>query len=103
MVRVNKNRAQRAILMNRNRVRKFRFKNEILNRVNNCEDELFQESLQSQSTTDTNNTDASMFDSTNVTNIKCLLRSWVNCHGITTRAVNDLLRILKSAGFYLLF
>lgn len=27
-----------------------------------------------------------------------LIRSWVNVHGITTRAVNDLLRILRLAG-----
>lgn len=29
--------------------------------------------------------------------LKELLRSWVNCHGITTRAVNDLLGILVAA------
>lgn len=27
-----------------------------------------------------------------------LLRTWTNCHGITTRAVNDLLRILIISG-----
>lgn len=27
-----------------------------------------------------------------------LLRSWANCHGITTRAINDLLKILILAG-----
>lgn len=27
-----------------------------------------------------------------------MLRSWINCHGITTRAVNDLLQILKKSG-----
>lgn len=26
------------------------------------------------------------------------LRSWANCHGITTRAINDLLKILLLAG-----
>lgn len=31
-------------------------------------------------------------------NIRDLLRAWVNCHGITTRAVNNLLKILKNAG-----
>lgn len=30
--------------------------------------------------------------------LKQLLRSWVNCHGITTRAVNDLLQILRKSG-----
>lgn len=34
----------------------------------------------------------------NNTPLNDLIRSWVNCHGITTRAVNDLLRIMKSAG-----
>lgn len=32
------------------------------------------------------------------TPINDLIRSWVNCHGITTRAVNDLLGILNKAG-----
>lgn len=32
--------------------------------------------------------------------VKELLRSWASCHGITTRAVNDLLRILITAGLY---
>lgn len=27
-----------------------------------------------------------------------LLRTWINCHGITTRAVNDLLQIFKKSG-----
>lgn len=29
-----------------------------------------------------------------------LLRSWANCHGVTTRAVNDLLRILITSGIF---
>lgn len=36
--------------------------------------------------------------SNNNTPLKEFIRSWVNCHGIATRAVNDLLRILNSAG-----
>lgn len=32
-----------------------------------------------------------------------LLRSWVNCHGITTRAVNDLLKILRNSGAIVFF
>lgn len=35
--------------------------------------------------------------------LKQLLRSWVNCHGITTRAVNDLLKILKRTGIVMVF
>lgn len=105
MVRVNKiaidRSKQRSSIMNRNRVRKFRVKKQMLKETNNGDHELFQESLQSQNTTDTN--DASMFDSANGTNINCLLRSWVNCHAITTRAVNDLLGLLKSTGYYLPF
>lgn len=31
-------------------------------------------------------------------NTRDLLRSWANCHGITTRAINDLLKILILAG-----
>lgn len=32
-----------------------------------------------------------------------LLRSWANCHGITTRAINDLLKILILAGIFHIF
>lgn len=32
------------------------------------------------------------------TPLKELLRSWTNCHGISTKAVNDLLRILIASG-----
>lgn len=32
------------------------------------------------------------------TTLKELIRCWTNCHGITTRAVNDLLKILISKG-----
>lgn len=34
----------------------------------------------------------------NETKLNHLIRSWVNCHGITTRAVGDLLQILNKAG-----
>lgn len=35
--------------------------------------------------------------------LRDLLRSWVNCHGITTRAVNDLLKILKASGLRIFY
>lgn len=42
-------------------------------------------------------------DSASELNLNSLLRSWVNVHGIKTRAVNDLLKILKSTGLCLKF
>lgn len=35
--------------------------------------------------------------------LRQLLRSWSNCHGITTRAINDLLKILKRTGIVMIF
>lgn len=89
---------QRSVLMNRNRVNKFRYKEKILDENNKWGNTLFQDSLNTET-----NDDTSMFDSINEPNITSLLRSWVNCHGITTRAVNDLLGILRRSGCYQFF
>lgn len=40
----------------------------------------------------------SVFEINQIKPLKQSLRSWVNCHGITTRAVNDLLKILIKSG-----
>lgn len=84
---------------NRFRSQKFRAKKKLLQEAKDRGHDL-QETIQSQAT-DTNSTFSSGFS--NDVSINSLIRAWVTCHGITTRAVNDLLKILKSAGWNLMF
>lgn len=85
-----KNRSNKvASVFKRFKVQKFRAKEQIVNEIENCVDD-WQETMQSQSV-DTSSTFPSEFG--DYFNIKNLLR-----HAITTRAVNDLLKILKSSG-----
>lgn len=76
-------------LMNKNRVQRFRARRRILNETVE-EREILHQSQ------DINLSVAEEFE--NKKNTRDLLRSWVNCHSITTRAVNDLLKILRNAG-----
>lgn len=79
--------------MNRYRVNAYRNRRRILaNAIADAESEIAQ-SEQSECI------DPSINDNFNSDHtIRELIRAWVNCHGVTTRAVNDLLKILVSAG-----
>lgn len=100
MARTKERSKKRSDAMNRYRVNKHRAKKRILQRANNEHDWPLRETNFEQS----HNTETSIEDSVsdlNDVDVKSLLRSWVNCHKITTRAVNDLLKIFKRAGLYL--
>lgn len=101
MARTQSRLNKRVDVLNRFRVNRFRAKNRILKETITLEHGSMQETFFQQSqNTSTNLSTTSQSDFENDVNIISLLRAWVNCHGITTRAVNDLLKILKTAGYY---
>lgn len=77
----------RKAIANRFRVQRFRQKNQILNHYNQPEPS-------------ENHEYEEIPEIANNTSTRDLLTSWVNFHGVTMRAVNDLLKILKKAGWY---
>lgn len=102
MARTKSRSSLRNTIMNSNRVRKFRtMKRMMEGRHDDVHVEDIDETIFHQSQNTDTSSDSSKFDFENNTNIRNLLCAWVNCHGITTRAVNDLLRILRSAGLNL--
>lgn len=88
----NKTNYSRNNLMNRDRVNAYRNRKRILRNVLNntaLEINFVNEECELPTIADNFHTNKT---------IRELLRSWVNCHGVTTRAVNDLLKILLCAG-----
>lgn len=74
----------RHIILNRTRIRRYRYsKQTIRYQEENEDNELFNESVREIKSN---------------TSILVLLRAWVNCYGISVRAVNALLKILIIAG-----
>lgn len=104
----NRSNKQHYNVMNRNRVNRFRAKKRILK---SATADYIQQNLNFQvpmsiNTSDESRNQSQYTDTTfgfisgfeNDKNINGLLREWVNCHGITTRGVNDLLNILIRSG-----
>lgn len=92
----SRNHSRKAI-SNRNRVKRFRNRERIWNNVA----KYVNQTQQPTNTTNTEQSDESIPDIQNEKSTKDLLRAWIDYHGITMRAVNDLLKILNGAGEHL--
>lgn len=91
MKRVRKVSYSRKDIMNRDRVNAFRNRKKILRSALN--DPETRNTLYAED-------NPSISDNFNHQNVRESLRSWVNCHGIAVRAVNDLLKILVAEGIF---
>lgn len=84
-------------LTNQDRVNAYRYRKRILkDALSNATSE--RETTQYEENESTYPSISDNFDSNRT--VRELLRSWVNCHGITTIAVNDLLKILIFEGIF---